>query len=251
MPKRQEKFREDMYVTAYELARDGLSDTQIAKTIGVAWITFRGWMERHPALVDAVERGRKRRTPGDEFTFHDYIFQHLSPDLRPLWEEITRCEDEENQMERVEALLANRGTRVRQHLFIHALTKSCFNVSRSLRMLCIPRKMYENWRQNDPDFIALVDEIHWHKENFFESAFIGRVAAGDTTAIIHAAKTKLRHRGYNDKVEIEVSGTVTHEHLIDINTLDLDMGTRRAILEALRARKEAPPAIPYAQVVGN
>jgi len=228
-----------MYVTAYELARDGLSDAQIGKTLGVAGTTFRNWCKRRPALADAVARGRHQRDPGDEFTFHQYIYDHLPPKMRGLWEEIHECEELENGFERVEALLKNHGIRARQHLFLYALTQSMFNVSQSLRKLNIPRKHYENWRQNDPDFLELMDEIHWHKGNFFEQAFIGRVASGDTAAIIHGVKTKCRDRGYNDKIEIEHTGTITNEHQISIMDLDLDTGTLRKVLDALRAKMEA------------
>jgi hypothetical protein len=225
-----------MYVTAYELARDGMKDQQIGKALGVAGLTFRRWRERDLALADAVARGRHRRDPGDEITFHQYIYDHLSPHLRKLWEEINECEELENGVERIEALLSNHGIRARQHLFLYSLTQSMFNVSQSLRKLCIPRKTYDSWCINDPDFHELMDEIHWHKENFFEQAFIGRVQSGDTPAIIHAVKTKCRHRGYNDKIEIEHSGTITSEHVINIAELDLDVETRRRVLAAIRKK---------------
>jgi len=89
-----------------------------------------------------------------------------------------------------------------------------------------------------------VDEIHWHKANYFESAFIGRVAAGDTPAIIHAVKTKCRHRGYNDKIEVEHSGTIGNEHTFSITDLDLDVDTRKKVLEALRKKLAADAARP-------
>lgn len=239
-----DKFESTMYVTAYELARDGLSDEQVAKTLGVAGQTFRSWCAKRPALADAVARGRYRRDPGDEFTFHEYIYRHLSDELRGTWDEINECQDLDNPRERVEALLANHGVRGRQHLFIHALVTSCYNVSKSLRLLAISRKTYEGWRENDPDFLDLINEINWHKDNFFEQAFMGRVAAGDTNAIIHAAKTKLRHRGYNDKLEIELSGTVQHEHTVSIVDLTLPLEVRQAVLTALREHKRATGAVP-------
>lgn len=247
---KSDKFQPTMYVTAYELARDGLSDKQIALTMGVAAITLRGWCRRYPALADAIARGRRRREPGNEFTFHEYVFDHLSPDLKDVWKEINACQELPNAVERIEALLANHGVRGRQHLFIYALTQSMFNVSQSLRKLNVPRKTYESWRANDPEFAQLIDELEWHKKNFFETAFIGRVAAGDTNAIIHAAKTKLRDRGYNEKIEVEHTGTVAHQHSIAITDLNLDVETRRAVLEALRNHRAATPT-PTLPAVGG
>lgn len=246
-----DKFEPTMYVTAYELARDGLSDERIARNLGVAGKTFRTWCARRPALADAVARGRHRRDPGDEFTFHRYVFDHLSPKLQKVWNDINACQDLPNAVERTEALLGHHGIRARQHLFLYALTQSMFNVSQALRKLCIARKTYDDWRYNDPDFASLMQEIHWHKDNFFESAFIGRVVAGDTHAIIHAAKTKLRHRGYNDKIEIEHTGTVQHEHTVSIADLDLDVATRRAVLQALRAHQRRTGAVPVGGRLAN
>jgi hypothetical protein len=242
---RHDKFEPTMYVTAYELARDGLSDEQIAKSIGVVGLTFRRWCKRKPALADAVSRGRYRRDPQDTLTFHEYVFNHLSEHLQGLWKEINACEELENGVERIEALLKNKGIRVRQHLFLYALTQSMFNTSAALRKVGISRKTFSSWRENDPTFAELVDEIHWHKENFFEQAFIGRVAAGDTAAVIHAVKTKCRSRGYNEKIEVEHTGTISHRHTVSVAELDLPLDTRKQILEAVRKHQAAQdPSLP-------
>lgn len=233
------KFEPTMYVTAYELARDGLNNTQIAKTLGVIGETFHTWCQKRPALVDALARGRHYRDPGDEFTFHEYIFDHLSPHLQELWKEIGEYDTLENGVERIEALLAHHGIRARQQLFVYSLVQTCFNVSKSLRKLAIPMRTYQNWCANDPDFAELIDEINWHKENFFEQAFMGRVAAGDTSAILHAVRTQLRSRGYNEKIEIEHTGTIQHEHSINLVELDLDIEVRRTVLAALRTHQAA------------
>ncbi|MBU0846523.1 hypothetical protein KKH23_04985 [Patescibacteria group bacterium] len=237
------KFENTMYVTAYELARDGLPDKQIAQALGVAQNTLVAWCRYRPALADALARGRRHRDPGNELTFHQYIYDHLSPNLKDLWDEINECEELENGMERMEALFKYHGKRARQHLFVYSLTQSMFNISQSLRKLGIPRKTYEGWCANDPEFHELMDEIHWHKKNFFEQAFIGRVACGDTAAVIHAVKTKCRDRGYSEKIEIEHTGTLQHEHTIRIVDLDLDLETRKKVLDALRAKQQALDAL--------
>lgn len=251
MPNEGTKFNNDMYVTAYELAREGLADKQIAQTLGVSGLTFKRWRGRDKYLQKAVDRGRRYREPNDDFTFSDYVYDQLSPDLRQLWDDINRCENMDNGVELVEAMLGNHGKRVRQHLFLYALTRSAFNVSQSLRKLNIPRKHFRNWCYHDPEFAELIQEVNWHKENFIESAFLGRVASGDTAAIIHAVKTKLRHRGYNEKIEIEHTGTVQHTHTVSLEALDLPVNVRRAVLAALRARSGGgtPQALPQAEVL--
>lgn len=238
------KFEPTMYVTAYELARDGLSDKQVAQSLGVSGATFARWCSSDATLADAVSRGRSLRVPGKELTFHEYVYDHLSPELRGLWDKINECEHLTNARERTEALLAGHGVRVRQHLFLYALTQSMFNVSRSLRKLGISRKCYDNWRTSDPEFHDLMEEIHWYKANFFEQAFIGRVVAGDTLAILHAVKTKCRDRGYNEKIEVEHTGTINHQHTVAVADLDLPVEVRKAVLDALRRHQQAdaPPA---------
>lgn len=231
------KFTATMYVAIFQLAKDGCSNLQIAKTLGVTGKTLKHWVRIKPAVADAIKRGRGGREKGNDVTFHEYIYQNLPLKLRKLWDEIEACEKLPNGVERTEALLKNHGKRTRQHLFVHALTSSLFNVSASLRKIGVPRSTFETWKLQDPDFSSLLDEIHWHKKNFFEQAVMGRVAAGDTAAIIHVAKTQLRDRGYNDKVEIVHSGTVDTGSTFDISDLDLPIETRKIVLAALRAKQ--------------
>ena len=238
MIKGMDKFEATMYVTAYQYARDGMSDEQIGKALGVSGPTFRRWCDRNYALADAVARGREIIEGQDAATFPDYVYKHLSPHLRKLWDEINECAELENSYERVEALLRKGGKHARQHLFIHALAQSCFNISASMKKLNVSRFTYDKWRTNDPDFAELLDEMHWHKKNFFEAAFIGRVAAGDTPAILHAVRSKLADRGYNDKLQVEHSGTVEHRHTIDVADLALPIETRKRILKAVRAKQD-------------
>lgn len=40
-------------------SRNGLSEEQIAKNLGVGYSTFREYKKKHPALVAAVEKGRE------------------------------------------------------------------------------------------------------------------------------------------------------------------------------------------------
>jgi hypothetical protein len=232
------KFNATMYVTAYELARDGFADDFIGRSLGVTGNTFKNWCRRKPALADAVSRGRGVHNKTGETAFHEYIYMHLSPDLQDLWDQIHEFEKEKNGVERTRLLLANNGKETMQRLFIHALTQSGFNASRALRKIGIPRKRFINWCRTDPDFAELIDEVEWHQKNFFEHAFVTRVAAGDTSAVIHAVKTKCRDRGYNEKIEIEHTGTINHQHTISIAQLNLDTETLGKILIAVRKHKQ-------------
>lgn len=234
MAHQSKKFNRGMYVTSYQLARDGLSDEQIAKTHGVTGPTFRTWCKKDVYLAAALQQGRRGRESGDEFTFHEYVYDHLSPHLKGLWEEINQSDKDKHGIDVIESILEGHGTRARQQLFIYALTQSCFNISQSLRKVGLSKNTLEKWKHSDPEFAEMISEIHWHKDNFFEQALMCRVAAGDTSAIIHVAKTKLRSRGYNEKIEIEHTGMIQHEHNVNVMDLKLPIEARKAILEALR-----------------
>ena len=236
-PKRDTKFRNSMYWRAYAYARDGMSDKQIAESLGVSGPTFARYQANDPDLEEAVQAGRTKDGM-DAKTFGDYIYQQLSPELQDLWTEVEACAQLDDP-ERIEKLLANGGKGARQHLFIHSLATTCFNISKSMSLLNVSRKTYDNWRKFDPGFAELLDEMEFHKDNFFETAFMGRVQAGDTAAILHAVKSKLGHRGYNDKLQVEHTGTVNHQHTItlDLASADLSVGARRELLAAIRGQE--------------
>jgi hypothetical protein len=237
------RWSADYYVDVYELARAGMPKKQLAKALGIDYRTLNRWMQIRPALRRAYERGFAKsaghRDGEVQFSFKDYVYQHLPPNLQPIWDELMACEQEGNHQARIDGLLKDQGVRARQHLFIHSLVDSNFNTSRSLRRLGIPRRSFEDWRVNDPEFAELMDQIHEFKKDFFENAFIGRVAAGDTLAILHAARTQLRDRGYNEKVELVMQHEHKHSLEVDVQLEDLNLplDVRRQVLEAIREQQ--------------
>ena len=233
------KFKLEMLVTVYQLARDGMPDRQISSSLGISEPTFLAWKKDNPAIRDALSRGRRGRKHGDEETFAEFVFDHLPPALQELWKKIEEFAILPDGVERANVLLNGRHVRIRQHLFIYALTSSNFNVSAAMRKVGISRQTLQEWQDSDPDFQKLVGELNFYKENFFENAFIGRVAAGDTAAILHGVKTQCRSRGYNEKVEVVHSGSISNPDTVSIADLDLDIETRKKILEALRAKQTA------------
>jgi transposase len=248
------KWRDAYFVQVYRLARDGLSEKQVAKAIGVSQPTLARWKAAKPALRAAWSQGRKARAKPSSSkrgesadapqTFLDYVFQRLSPELQTLWDEIQAVENAPNDIARVEAMLEKKGKRARQNLFVYALTSSNFNMSAALRAVNIPRKTFESWVVNDPGFSALIDEIHWHKKNFFEGAVLALVDEHNPAVVIHCARTQLRDRGYGDRAIPEVPGETIvldmSQHVVNVGQLDLPLETRRAILTAKRKLRGQP-----------
>ena len=234
-------WKDEFHVTAYELARDGMSEVQMAKSFGVSPTCLRRWKKSKPALRDAIERGRVvggGQSPTADF--HEYIFQKLPPHLAELYSEIEAVQSEPNGIQRVEAMLVHQGKRARQHLFLHALVTSNFNVSRACSTVNISRKTFESWVTSEPDFQELIQEMDFHKKNYFESALVALVSRGDSSASIFVNKTINRDRGYNEKIDVNVSGNIEHQHthlVIPMSELSLSLEVKRTILKALREKK--------------
>lgn len=234
-------WKDENYIIAYELAKSGMSEVKMAQALGVSTVTLRKWKQQKPALVFAIEKA-KGANSGRALAkdFHEYIYQKLPPELAEIWDEIHAVEHEKNSILKIEALLKGAGKRGRQHLFLHSLVTSNFNVSRACSMMNMSRKTFENWVTNEPEFGELMNEIHEHKKNFFEAALVGLVARGDSSATIFCNKTMNRDRGYNEKIELDVQGMIEHNHthaLIPVDELTLSLNTKKEILEAVRNRK--------------
>lgn len=226
-------------VDGYELAKSGMTEGNIAKTLGISLPTLHSWKQKKASFRMALKRGRltykgKGKTAS---TFIDYVFRRLTPELQVLWKKIRKLDKVKTGAERIEAILANRGVRVRQNLFIHAWTSSNFSISQALRKVNISRGTFDLWR-NDPEFAMLIEEINWHKKNFFEDHLCQLVKGGDTSATIFVNKTFNKDRGYNEKVDVDVnlSGETVHS-IIKIDTLDLPIKTRKELLKSLRQQK--------------
>ncbi len=192
------------------------------------------WLKRYPELKKAKEMADKRRGTTD--TFSGYIFKHLSKEAQAIWEQV-KFWDESSAYEKIETVLGGQTKRIRQELFIHALVSSSFDVSEALRMVAVPRKTYDHWRYSDLEFRQLVEEIQWHKKNFFEHALIDLVESRHPAAVLFVNRTVNSDRGYSEKLEVQHSGAIAHVDFT-IDELPLDVETKRKILEAIRTKKQ-------------
>ena len=159
----------------------------------------------------------------------------MSPDLREKWEVIKAAEAEPNAttQAKADAMLEAAGKYTKQNLFIYALTSSNFSLSKSLRRVNVSKTLYDSWCQ-DPEFGRLIDEIKWHKDNFFEECFIRLVASGDSPATLHAAKSRLAHRGYNPTHKLDMDAQVNQNTTVEVDKLNLPIEQRVALLTAMR-----------------
>lgn len=233
-------WRDSYYVKAYELAGQGMSDTKIANTLDVPTRTFQHWKQTKVALRNALRRAR--RSSSKSKTFQDYVFGRLPPRLQELWghvKELNRRKD----VAALEQMLQDAGEKARQELFVYALTRFHFNPTKAGKLVCVGAKKFKEWCL-DPEFAELVQEVEWHKLNFFEDAVIDAVQRGDRGMVRFVAETRLQERGYGKTLNVkhDHGGTVEHVHTsVPLDELDLPLAQRRAILEALRAKTAALP----------
>ena len=238
-PKRRVKWDDKFYITIYELARDGLSRTRIAKTLGVKLSTLNSWCTDNPAVADAMERGGGFGGSGMQ-TIQDYIYKRLSPEMQDVWQEITAWEKVANGLDQIEQILSLQGRRVRQTLFVHAYLVCNFNASKACQKVNVPYSSFLSWCRNEPHFLELMQEMMEHKKNFLEDALFKLIKRGDGPATIFANKTLNKDRGYGEKVVVEVGGSVEHQHThqLKIEDLNLPLEVRKQLLIAVREQRE-------------
>lgn len=227
-----------MLVQIYRFARLGMQQDDIAEAVGVDRSTFGRWKKINPDVGIVLKWAHQDQA--DKETWQKFVYDRLSPDVRTVWDRITSYEgDEKNGIAKIEALLEDHGKHMRQELFLYALVHSNFSASKACSKVNISRHTMDDWIEKDPAFADLIKEIEWHKDNFFEEAFISLVAVREPSVVLHAAKSRLDSRGYSARQKVDVSGSIDHTHsLIDLSELNLTQEVKQAILQAMREREE-------------
>jgi len=236
-------WTDEHILTTYELAHKGYTQNQIAQLLGTTAQGFVHWKKRHPLLREALRRGWRGRIRSSTFSLREYIYGRLAPELQAIWNKIMAWEREDNGIAKVEALLRQQGKFARQSLFLHALLAFHFSLTRACETVNITRQIFYHWKETDPDFAALMAGITEIQDDFFEEHFCRLVAAGDSPATIWAVKTRLRHRGYGVRIQHDVDGHITHS-VIAVDDLDLDLETKKKILQQLRTKQISSQEVP-------
>lgn len=221
------------------MVRAGLSDKDICSTLKVTAMTLRNWENRRPELKEAEEIARKERSENESLP--NFIYTRLSPKMKELWDKIKKLEKSANGAAKIELLLQDHGKNVRQQLFLHALCMGGFSASMALAKVNVTKKELDNWINTDLEFAELVEEINWHKGNFFEESLVKLVQQGNTAAVLFANKSFNDKRGYGNKsqVDVNVSGQVMHG-VLDLSELMpfLSAEAKTELLEAIRRKDE-------------
>lgn len=86
-----------------------------------------------------------------------------------------------------------------------ALVKSLGIVTTACRMAKVGKSTHYDWKNDDPEYKRLVEEIDDIAIDFAESKLHKRIEDGDTTAIIFYLKTKAKKRGYGDQMSVDLN----------------------------------------------
>lgn len=82
------------------------------------------------------------------------------------------------------------------------------SVTNACKKVGISRRVFYDWKKQDPEFAAEVEQIMNEEfPDFVEDALKKRILNGDTKAIIFALKCKCRERGWVEKTEQQIDLT--------------------------------------------
>lgn len=101
---------------------------------------------------------------------------------------------------------------------IEALEKSLGVVTTACRSVGIDRSTFYDYLKKDEEFAAAVKELENVALDFAESKLHAQISKGDTTATIFYLKTKAKHRGYVERLDVTTGGekinTITQVEII-------------------------------------
>jgi hypothetical protein len=86
----------------------------------------------------------------------------------------------------------------RKRKMIEALTSELGIVTTACQIAGINSWTHYEWLKRDPIYKEAVEALDIRKDDLIEKAFLSLVIDKNPSAVIHAVKTKLKHRGYGE-----------------------------------------------------
>lgn len=236
------KWDEEYIITVYELAREGMTEQQMAKFLGISKDTFINWEKRYRLFRLSVKRGREyqRATGVSMEDFRDDIYRNLSDDEKLTWQRVMELNTLRSDRKKVAALFKNGGRQMRQKMYLCALLKCRFNAAAACRMTGLSREVVELWKKTDPGFWKMVSSIEQTEKDWAQSCVRGMCETNPVVAMYYN-RVLNRDRGMDDRITVNVQGTINHEHthrLVAFDDLELDARTELSLLNALRQKRK-------------
>lgn len=103
-----------------------------------------------------------------------------------------------------------RVNKIQQHkkALLEALEKSLGVVTTACRQVGVDRGTFYNYYNDDADFKKAVDDLENVALDFAESQLHKQIQNGEVSSTIFYLKTKGKGRGYIERQQTELSGTV-------------------------------------------
>lgn len=98
--------------------------------------------------------------------------------------------------------MARQQTRQDKKAFLEALEKKLGIITEACKATGIPRSRIYQWINKDKTFRENVDAVGEVACDFAESKLFTLIREGNPAATIFFAKTRMRHRGYAERVEV-------------------------------------------------
>ncbi len=100
-------------------------------------------------------------------------------------------------------------TAARKAKFLKTYEKKNAIISHAAKAAGIDRGTFYDWKKDDPQFKKACEDIEEGVGDWVEEKIHGRMKKDDTTMLIYYSKTKLKSRGYIERVEqVNFDGSV-------------------------------------------
>ena len=114
----------------------------------------------------------------------------------------------------------------RKEILVKAMKKFYCNISSACEASNTSRNSYYQWYKNDALFREAVDDLRSQIDDNIETKAVAKClnGEGDTSMIQFMLKTRMKHRGYVEKTEIEQVGElrIMQESPLDFSKLSVE-----------------------------
>jgi hypothetical protein len=233
--KRKGKWNVDLefVLTFYDAHLREASLAKVAKTFEMTQGKMWSLVQQYPELQQAKRMAEENRRRG---YLGKWVLENLSPEARRTWDRINGMD----RQDEIEAIFHGKTPVLRQKLFCHALLAFGFNVSAACAKVGISNKDLGNWK-HDPEFLEMLEDVQFHKKNFFENALLDLVEERYAPAVLMVNRTANADRGYGER--LEVNGSMETKQ-VGPDTVDwdkvferLDVDTQKKLLKAVEEVK--------------
>ena len=141
--------------------------------------------------------------------------------------------------------MAKKKLSAKKMSMVKAMEKSFSNVSAACALANVSRNTHYQWYEKDVVYREMIDDLRQILDDNIETKAISKClnGEGDSHLIQFMLKTRLKHRGYIEKTQVEHLGelNVMAQTSIDFTSLSIDeLRTLRDLTEKAKAKNKEP-----------